>query len=119
MKVSKSILLALAAVFIVIGSLWLTNRAVTPKEATWKDILEEARKGGYQIIKTQELWVRYQKDPNSILVVDTRQDWEYRAGHIRGAVNFPMEPTWWSRWQKQKSLGALVGPNKNRFLVFY
>ena len=34
------------------------------------------------------------------MLIDTRQDWEYRTGHIQGAINFPMEPTWWSRWRK-------------------
>ncbi len=36
---------------------------------------------------------RYQKDAKSLLLVDTRQEWEYRTGHLKGAVNFPMEPT--------------------------
>ena len=53
MKNSKSILLAIAAMVIVIAVLWFTNRAVTPKEATWEDVLAEGRHGGYQIIKTR------------------------------------------------------------------
>ena len=119
MKKSKSLFLALAAIVIVIAALWLTNRAVTPKQASWEDVLKEARDGGYQIIKTQDLWTRSQNDPGGLLLVDTRQDWEYRTGHIKGAVNFPIEPTGWSRWRKQKPLEALLGPDKNRFVVFY
>ena len=119
MKNSKSILLAIVAMVIVIGVLWFTNRAVTPKEATWEDVLAEGKHGGYRIIKTQDLWERYQKDPNSILLVDTRQEWEYRTGHIKGASNFPVEPTWWSRWRKEKPLQTFLGPDKTRFIVFY
>lgn len=111
--------MAVVVVAIVTGVLWLTNRAVTPKEATWEDLLAEAKLGDYQIIKTQDLWTRYQKDPKSILLVDTRQEWEYRTGHIKGALNFPVEPTWWSRWRNEKPMETLLGPDKNRFIVFY
>jgi rhodanese-related sulfurtransferase len=51
--------------------------------------------------------------------VDTRQEWEYRTGHLKGALNFPIEPTWFSRWRNQKPLEAFLGPDKNRFIVFY
>ena len=54
-----------------------------------------------------------------LILVDTRQEWEYRTGHIKGAVNFPMEPTWWYRWRKQGELKRFLGPDKDRFLVFY
>jgi hypothetical protein len=119
MRNRKSILLAVAAVALVIGLLWFTNRAVTPKAATWEDILQEAKLGGYRIIKTEALWDLYQKDPQRLLLVDTRQGWEFRTGHLKGAVNFSMEPTAWSRWRKQKELEAFLGPDKNRPIVFY
>ncbi|HMK66629.1 MAG TPA: rhodanese-like domain-containing protein [Thermodesulfobacteriota bacterium] len=119
MNRSKSLILAFAIIAVIMAALWVTNRAVTPKEAAWEDVLAEARQGGYKIIKTQDLWTSYQKDPNRLLLVDTRQDWEYRTGHIKGAVNFPIEPTWWSRWKKEKPLEALLGPDNNRFIVFY
>jgi hypothetical protein len=119
MEKHKTIILSVVLVALVIGSLWFTNRAVTPKEASWADILTEAKNGRYQIIKTQDLWARHQKDPSGISLVDTRQNWEYRTGHIRGAKNFPIEPTWYSRWHKEKSLETFLGPDKNRFIVFY
>ena len=116
---NKSIPLAVLAVVLVIGLLWFTNRAVTPKQATWEDVLQEAKLGGYRIIKTEELWDLYQKDPQNLLLVDTRQEWEFRTGHLKGAVNFSMEPTAWSRWRKQKELETFLGPDKNRPIVFY
>ncbi len=116
---TRKTLLALAAVVITIGALWYTNRVVIPEKATWNDVLDEAKQGGYRIIGTAELWQRYQADPENLLLVDTRQEWEYRTGHIKGAVNFPMEPTWWSRWRKKGALAKFLGPDKNRFLVFY
>jgi 3-mercaptopyruvate sulfurtransferase SseA len=114
----KRLLLAGAAVVAVIAALWFTNRAVTPKEATWPQVRAEAAAGGYRLITTDELSRLYRKNQD-MLLVDTRQDWEYRTGHIRGAVNFPMEPTWWSRWSKKEALAKFLGPDKDKLLVFY
>ena len=111
--------LALLAVVLTAGTLWLTNRTVIPQKATWDDVLNEAKIGGYKLINADELWKRYQTDPNNLLLVDTRQEWEYQTGHIKGAVNFPIEPTGWSRWRKKSALRKLTGPNKDRFIVFY
>ncbi len=119
MKDTKKALFALVAAAITIGYLWQTNRVVTPKEATWNDVLTEARLGNYRIISTDELLERYEKDPDKMLLVDTRQEWEYRTGHIKGALNFPMEPTWFSRWRNKGTLEKFLGPDKNRFIVFY
>lgn len=112
-------LLALMVIFVTAGGLWFTNRSVTLKKATWEDIRTEAKQGGYHIINTEELWKRYNKNPESLFLVDTRQEWEYRTGHIKGAVNFSMEPTWLSRWRKKGELEKFLGPEKNRFIVFY
>jgi len=119
MKVLRTILFPIIAVVLTIGILWYTNKSVTPKEATWEDVLDEADKGGYQIISNKELWEIYRKKQETLLLVDTRQEWEYRTGHIRGALIFSMEPTWWSRWRKQKSLETILGPDKERLIVFY
>lgn len=107
-----------AAVFITVV-LWAASSPVLPKEPTWGDVLSEARSGGYQIITTEELRERYLKAPEKLLLVDTRQEWEYGTGHIKGAVNFSLEPTWWARRQKADALERLLGPDKNRMIVFY
>ena len=41
------------------------------------------------------------------------------SGYIQGALHFPIEPTRWGRWQAAKPLAALLGPDKNRAVVFY
>lgn len=119
MQNKKTTFAALVAILITLGSLWWTSRAVTPKQATWNDVLAEGKSGGYQIITTEELARRYQQEAARLLLVDTRQEWEYRTGHLKGAVNFPMEPTAWARWQKASALEEFLGPDKNRTLVFY
>jgi len=114
----RSILLALAAVLVTVGFLWATNQAVTPKEPAWADVIAEADKGGYRIISTEELRDLYQKDGQNLLLVDTRQEWEFQTGHITGSLNFPMEPTGWARWRKAQTLEAFLGPDQKRHLIF-
>jgi hypothetical protein len=116
---NRTIIMTLTAVMAAWAALWLTNGAVAPKEATWEDVLSEANTGGYRIILTAELGAAYSKNPDEYFLVDTRQEWEYRTAHISGAINFPMAPTWWSRWRKASALKELIGPDKNRKVVFY
>jgi len=113
----KGLILAVVSIGLAIGYLTLTHSNPTPKEITLEDVLVDARKGGYQVITTEQLWELHKE--KDILSVDTRQDWEYRRGHIKGAVNFPIEPTWWSRWRKAGALKTILGPDKDRLIVFY
>ncbi len=115
----RKAVVAFLAVAVTVGALWFTGRPVTPKKATLEDVVAEAGRGGYQLISVKELEDRYGKDPKTLLLVDTRQEWEYRTGHIKEALNFPIEPTWLSRWRKKSALEAFIGPDKNRFIVFY
>lgn len=119
MKGIKKALLALAVIAITAGYAWQANRVITPAPATWDDVLDQASAGGYRIISTEELAGRHGEDPSGLLLVDTRQPWEYRSGYIKGALNFPMEPTWWARWRKAGDLEGFLGPDKDRTLVFY
>jgi len=119
MRIITKNFMALAVVCLTIGALWFTNRAVTPKTATWEDVVSASESGGYELITTEELHEKYIRDPDALLMVDTRQEWEFRTGHMKGAVIFPMEPTWFSRWQKASALEEFLGPDKNRVIVFY
>jgi len=119
MKILRFILCSVIAVTITAGALWYTSRSISPKKATWEDVLAEAKNGGYRIISNEELWELYSANPENFFLVDTRQEWEYRTGHIKAALNFPMEPTWFSRWRKKGDLETFLGPDKDRFIVFY
>jgi hypothetical protein len=116
---TKKIALALVAIGVTVGVLWFTHRTITPGKVSWEDIVAEAKDGGYRLITTEELSQKYQIDSKDILLVDTRQEWEYRTGHIKGAQNFPMDPTWLSRWRNKGALQSFLGPDKNRLIVFY
>ncbi len=119
MQKTKSIILAVMAVGITFYALWVQNRPVVSKTATHEDVVAEAEKGGYRLIDTGNLWELYQKKSDKVLIVDTRQEWEYRTGHIKGAGIFPMEPTWWARWRKKGAMKKFLGPDKKRAIVFY
>ncbi len=119
MQKKISFFLALMAVIATAVAVWYVQRPVKPRQATWDDVLAEARSGGYRIISTEELAGRYSKNASDLLLIDTRQEWEYRTGHIKGALNFPMAPTWWARWRKTGDLKAFLGPDKGLALIFY
>ena len=119
MNKTVSIFVAAGVVILTALFVWHGLRPVVPKVATWEDVLTEAKNGGYQIITTEELSERFHDDPENLLLVDTRQEWEYRTGHIEGALSFPMEPTWWSRWRRAEELEDFLGPNKDGTFVFY
>ncbi len=119
MKKWTSICAALVAMSLTIVFVWYGQRPALPKQATWEDVVAEAKTGSYKIISTEELADRYRKDPAAITMIDTRQEWEYRTGHIKSSVNFPMEPTAWARWRKVGDLEKFLGPDKDRLLVFY
>lgn len=120
MSAKRNILVTLAALLIGGATLYYQHRPLPASvNATWADAQKEAARGGYRLITTQELASRYQQDPHSFLLVDTRQEWEFISGYIQGALNFPIEPTWWGRWRAEKPLAALLGPDKNRSVIFY
>ena len=116
----KTLFLSILAMALTLAALWYEHRPVPPPhEATWEEVQAEAKNGGYRLISTEELARLYRQEPQNLLLVDTRQDWEYRGGYLQGAVNFPIEPTWWGRWRAQGKMATLLGPDKNRLAVFY
>lgn len=119
MRTKTMTILALLAVILVAAGLWQANRPIPPKTPTWDDVVQEAKAGGYRLLATEELRGLVEKNPPGLLLVDTRQEWEHRTGHIPGSAIFPMEPTAWSRWKKRGELAELLGPDKERPVVFY
>jgi hypothetical protein len=112
-------LIAALAVASTMFVIWFFNRPVELKKSTMADVYSEAERGGYRLIDFEKLSTLYEKHPRQILLVDTRQEWEYRSGHIARAVNFPLAPTWWARWRNKKALGKFLGADKENTLIFY
>ena len=97
--------------------------AVTqPQEAqVLAQVQEEARRGNYQLISPGTVRDRFVKEPGSLFVVDTRQEWEYQREHIKGSVNLPVTPSWWTQYSPWARAGMekLLGPDKKREVIFY
>lgn len=108
--------IAIAATLLV---LWYSHLPAPIVAADMAQVQQEAENGGYRLIDVEALSNLYQSNREDILLVDTRQEWEHRSGYIAGSVNFPMEPTWWARWQKKGELEALLGPEKEKPIIFY
>ena len=82
-------------------------------------VRQEAQRGKYQLIDVDTLWELYRDESRDVLLVDTRQEWEHRSGHIEGSVFFSIEPTWIARLMQRHGLAQTLGPDKERILVFY
>ena len=119
MRFFRSTLLPGLAVLITVLVLWYSHLPVPIVASNMAQVEQEAENGGYRLIDVDALSKLYQSNRGKILLVDTRQEWEHRAGHIAESVNFPLEPTWWARWQKKGDLKAFLGPDKKKTIVFY
>ena len=115
----RSLLMPCFAVSITLLVLWYSHLPVPIVVSNMAQVELEAENGGYRLIDVETLSKLYQLNREKILLVDTRQEWEHRGGHIDGSVNFPMEPTWWARWQREGDLKTFLGSDKKKSIVFY
>jgi rhodanese-related sulfurtransferase len=63
-----------------------------------------------QMISAEEVWSLFQS--GSALFVDSRHDFDYRAGHIKGAINVPLKDF-------DVSTSALRDVARDRLIVIY
>ena len=118
-KPIRFLLVPIIAVSVTVLVLWYFHLPAPIVASNQAQVELEAANGGYRLIDVAALSKRYQTDRENILLVDTRQEWEHRAGHIAGSINFPMEPTWWARWQRKGDLKKALGAQSAKTIVFY
>jgi hypothetical protein len=84
-------------------------------------IVNEARKGRYQLITPEELKKEDVTHSAAILLVDTRQEWSDQMQHIQGALHIDFAPTWWNQYSPmtRSEMKKLLGPDKNKIIIFY
>ena len=86
----------------------------------WSDTHKRAVAGGYELLNLQELQALVQSE-KEVVLLDVRPDYEYREGHMPGALNFEfhlghragLEP------ESAKELKALLGKDRGRLIVTY
>ena len=98
---------------------WGSKELDTEKIAV--NFYREAERGGYKVVSTTELktWQDQKKD---LLIVDTMPyEDSYKKQHIPGAVQieFPIPEMTQLDEKKKADLEKLLGPNKDRLIVFY
>jgi len=95
--------------------------ATDPQAQTLAQVQEEARKGNYRLIAPETIKAQFLKNPTSLFLVDTRQEWEYQREYIQDAVNLPVTTTWWTQYSPwaRGEMKKLLGPDKKRQVVFY
>jgi len=86
----------------------------------WPQALDEARGAGYSLI-TPEGLKAVQKAGEVFLLLDVRPDYEYRSGHIPGALNFEFHLGDRLRMErgKEEAFRRMLGPDRGRKVVIY
>ena len=107
------------AIFIVILLVWTLSAAAETGKDSAAAVQSEAERGNYRLMDIDELWEKYQDSEADLLLIDTRQDWEFRTGSIESSIHFSMEPTWFSRLIQRGALAQALGSDKEKILVFY
>jgi rhodanese-related sulfurtransferase len=97
------------------GTKELTNEEIAVKFA------REVERGGYGIVSTKELkeWIDQRKP---MLIIDTMPyENSYKKQHIPGAkqIEFPIPELKEIDDKKKQALIKLLGPDKDRLIVFY
>ncbi len=98
---------------------WGTKELDTEKSAV--AFAREVERGGYKIVATDELkgWIDQKKD---MLIVDTMPYADsYKKQHVPGAkqIEFPIPEMTTLDDKTKAALISLLGPNKDRLIVFY
>ncbi|MEE8621325.1 MAG: rhodanese-like domain-containing protein [Syntrophobacteria bacterium] len=111
-------------VFVLLGCLVLSGTAhatTEPQAQALAQVQAEAKRGNYQLISPETIKDRFVKEPGSLFLVDTRQEWEYQREYIQDAVNLPVTPTWWTQYSPwvRGEMKKLLGSDKKRQVVFY
>ncbi len=86
----------------------------------WAEAVREGERKGYRVITLEDLAALSQAEED-LLLIDARPSYEYRAGHIPGAVNMEFHPGDKLQFppEKRARLKKLIGPDKDRPVVFY
>jgi hypothetical protein len=99
----------------------LGHGVTDPHAKALAQVQEEARKGNYRLIAPETIKAQFLKNPASLFLVDTRQEWEYQREYIQRAVNLPVTPSWWTQYSPwaRSEMKKLLGPDKELHVVFY
>ena len=85
MKSIRFLWMPTIAVSLALLALWYIHLPAPIVTSNMAQVELEAKNGGYRLINVEVLSKLYLADREKVLLVDTRQEWEHRAGHIAGS----------------------------------
>jgi phage shock protein E len=87
----------------------------------WTDSIRKAESGGYKLMTMAELLVLVERRGGGGVLLDVRPDYEYRDGHLPGAVNLEFHLGHKSGLEPEQAdaLQAILGSDKSRLVVTY
>jgi phage shock protein E len=104
----------------VMGILAATASGSREQPAWLQQAWNEARQDGYELISASELKALYESGKD-FTIIDVRPEYEYRDGHLSNAksLEFDLGDKLELTPEKQAALIHLLGPDKQRMVVFY
>jgi len=113
-------LLAIARAMLVALAVLTSTAMAADRPSWWDGAASEAKAEGYGLITAEELNDLSDTNPD-LLILDVRPDYEYRAGHLPGAVNleFDLGDRLELKPDKRAAVKKLLGPDRNRPIVIY
>ena len=107
--------------FLVLGIQTAAVAASSREEPAWlQQARDEAKQDGYKLITVPELKALYESGKD-FTIIDVRPEYEYRDGHLSNArsLEFDLGDKLELKPEKQAALIHLLGPDKQRMIVFY
>ena len=111
----------LASPVILVLVLGLLTSAGSREEPSWlQQARDEAKNDGTELISVPELKALYESG-KEFTIIDVRPEYEYRDGHLPQAkgLEFDLGDKLELKPEKQEALIRLLGPDKQRLIVFY
>ncbi|MCX8027715.1 MAG: rhodanese-like domain-containing protein [Thermodesulfovibrionales bacterium] len=120
----KRFVLLVAVICLVLSmssNVWAWGAKELENEKIAVNFAREVERGGYKIVNTQEL-KKWLDEKKPMLLIDTMPyEASYKKEHIPSAVQmeFPIPEMTSIDDKKKAELEKLLGPDKNRLIVFY
>ena len=117
---TKRLLVYPVTLILVIGILAAAAADSRQQPAWLQQARGEAKRDGYELISAPELKALYESGKD-FSIIDVRPEYEYRDGHLSHAksLEFDLGDKLELKPEKQAALIHLLGPDKQRMIVFY
>jgi len=114
-------LLVSPVILVLVLVLGILTSAGSREEPSWlQQARDEAKNDGYELISAPELKALFESGKD-FTIIDVRPEYEYRDGHLPHAdgLEFDLGDKLELKPEKQAALISLLGPDKQRLIVFY